>query len=377
MDTGDGLNLERIQLRMIELPLRWPFETSFGCTNLRRIIIVKVWDRSGAFGYGECTAGEDPFYNHETADTAWLVIVNYCAGLLSAAKVGHASEVAAALERIRGNLMAKGALEAAIWDLEARLAGLPLWKRIGGTRTDINCGVSIGLQATTDLLLEKVDKELTSGYQRIKIKIKPGRDLQLVKAIRDRYPAILLSVDANAAYQLADMALMRELDQYRLLMIEQPFSPGDLVDHAKLQRDLTTAICLDESILSLRDARQAVELGSCKIINIKLGRVGGYTEAIRIHGTCLEHHIPVWCGGMLESGIGRAHNVALSTLAGFTLPGDVSASERYWDEDIVEPAVTVSNKGKITPPSAAGIGYEVNEKRVDTLTTRREEIRLQ
>ena len=370
-----NLHLERAELREIELPLKSPFETSFGRTTRRRILIVRVFDKSGASGYGECVAGEGPFYNHETVDTAWLITAKYVGPLLRRAGVETAKEVNNALAPIRGNRMAKAGIEAAIWDLEAKLASRPLWQHLGGVREEINCGVSIGLQETTEALIDKVAHELASGYQRIKIKIKPGKDVQLVEAIRKRFPDITLSVDANSAYSLnGDLSLVKQLDQYNLLMIEQPLAPGDLVDHAKLQREIKTPICLDESILSLADARHADELGSCRIINIKLGRVGGHTEAQLIQAYAIDHGIPVWCGGMLEAGIGRAHNIALSTLPGFTLPGDVSASARYWEEDIIEPPVTVSPKGTIKAPTTPGIGYEVNEARIEALTVRRETV---
>lgn len=370
--------LDRIELREIELPLKHPFETSFGCTTRRRILIVRVFDKTGADGYGECVAPEGPFYNHETVDTAWLITAKYMGPLLSRARVETAREVNAALAPIRGNQMAKAGVEAAVWDLEAKLAGRPLWQHLGGTQDEINCGVSIGLQETTEKLVDKVANELESGYQRIKIKIKPGKDVHLVEAIRARFPDITLSVDANSAYSLnGDLDLVKQLDQYDLLMIEQPLAPGDLVDHAKLQREIKTSICLDESICSLSDARHADELGSCRIINIKLGRVGGHTEVRRIQSYAVEHGIPVWCGGMLETGIGRAHNIALSTLPGFTLPGDVSASARYWEEDIIEPPVRVSRKGTIRVPTGHGIGFEVNEDRIEALTVRRETVRLQ
>lgn len=274
------------------------------------------------------------------------------------------------LAAIRGNRMAIGGVEAAIWDLEAKLAGVPLWKHLGGTQSTIRCGVSIGLQSSTEALLEKVAKELQSGYQRIKIKIKPGRDVELVAAVRKRFPSITLSVDANSAYTLETFP--RELDQFNLLMIEQSLEAGDLVDHARLQRELQTALCLDESIVDLASARHALELGSCRIINIKLGRVGGYVDARAIQ----QLGVPVWCGGMLESGVGRAHNIAMSTLPGFTLPGDVSASKRYWAEDIIDPPVTVSSQGTIDAPAGAGIGYAVNEARVEALTVRREVVAL-
>jgi len=363
-------------LREIELPLKWPFETSFGRTTRRRIMVVRVFDESGACGYGECTAGEEPFYNHETVDTAWIIIVDHVGPILAGARIERAGQVNEALARIRGNRMAKGAVEAAIWDLEAKLAGEPLWQHIGGTREEIDCGVSIGLQQEIEALLEKVSREVEAGYQRIKIKIKPGQDLKLAGAVRSRFPDIRLSVDANSAYSLADTDLLKQLDQFNLVMIEQPLAPGDLIDHAKLQREICTPICLDESILMMANARHAHELGACKIINVKLGRVGGHAEARSIQGFCAGHGIPVWCGGMLEAGIGRAHNIAMSTLEGFTLPGDVSASARYWEEDIIQPPVTVSSRGTITAPAGPGIGYEVNEQRIESLARRREEVRL-
>ncbi|HLA09351.1 MAG TPA: o-succinylbenzoate synthase, partial [Pyrinomonadaceae bacterium] len=263
------------------------------------------------------------------------------------------------------------------WDLEAKLVGRPLWQHLGGVRDEINCGVSIGLQETTATLIEKVSHELESGYQRIKIKIKPGKDIHLVEAIRKRFPDITLSVDANSAYSLnGDISVVKQLDNYHLLMIEQPLGPGDLIDHAKLQREIKTPICLDESIVTFADARHAFELGSCRIVNLKLGRVGGHTEVRLIQAHAFANGVPVWCGGMLEAGIGRAHNIALSTLPGFTLPGDVSASERYWEEDIIEPPVTVSRQGTIKAPTNPGIGYEVNEARIEALTVRREMVQL-
>jgi O-succinylbenzoate synthase len=370
------VQVEKLELREIELALRWPFETSFGRTTRRRILIVKAIDASGAFGYGECTAPEDPFYNHETVETAWIIITKYVAPLLGLAKVSRAQDVNSALARIRGNRMAKGAVEAAIWDLESRLEKRPLWKHLGGSRNEIRSGVSIGLQETVEELLDKVTREIDRGYQRIKIKIKPGRDLKLVEAIRQKFPIVPLTVDANSAYSLDDLPIFKELDRHNLMMIEQPLAAGDLVDHSKLQRLISTPICLDESILTEADARHAIEIGSCKIINIKLGRVGGHSEAKAIQKYCSGQSVDVWCGGMLESGIGRAHNIAMSTQQGFTLPGDVSASERYWEEDIIEPPVTVTSKGTIEVPTGEGIGYRVNEPRIESLTVRREHITL-
>jgi O-succinylbenzoate synthase len=372
-----NLQLERIELREIELPLKWSFETSFGRTTRRRILIVRAFERDGASGYGECVAGENPFFNHETIDTAWLITTKYVAALLSAARVESAAQVNQALAPIRENRMAKAGVEAAIWDLEAKLSEKPLWQHLGGVRDEITCGVSIGIQNSPEALLDIVGHELESGYQRIKLKIKPGKDAQFVEAVRGRFPAITLSVDANSAYQIETATpLFKRLDDYNLLMIEQPLTPGDLLDHAKLQRELRTPICLDESIVCLANARHAHELGACRIINIKLGRVGGYSEANAIQSFAQAHGIPVWCGGMLEAGIGRAHNIALSTLSGFTLPGDVSASARYWEEDIIEPPVTVSREGTIKAPTSHGIGYEVNEARIEALTIRRETVHL-
>jgi o-succinylbenzoate synthase len=369
------LQLECLELRELRLPLKHPFETSFGCTTARRVLIVKVTNGEGAQGYGECVAMEDPYFNAETIDTAWIIITRHLVPLLASTPVECALDVNGRFARVRGNQMAKGAIEAAIWDLEASLEGSPLWKHIGGERNEIACGVSIGIQPSTGALLEKVSTERASGYQRIKIKIKPGLDVKLVEAVRSKYPDITLSVDANAAYSLHhDLPVMQELDRYNLLMIEQPLAPGDLVDHAKLQKELKTPLCLDESITKEADARQALELDACRIINIKLGRVGGFSEAKKIHDWARQAGTPVWCGGMLETGIGRAHNIALSTLPGFTLPGDVSASSRYWEEDIVDPPITVSHQGTIRAPAGPGIGFQVNARRLASCTARCDEV---
>jgi O-succinylbenzoate synthase len=371
------LNLKTLELVEIGLPLKAPFETSFGTTHERRILIVRVIDADGVVGYGECTAPEAPFYNHECIESAWTVIAKFIVPMIAKDQVRCADQVSRALAPIRGNRMAIGGVEAAIWDLEAKIAGQPLWRHLGGTRSEIDCGVSIGLQSSVDVLLEKVRHEVASGYQRIKLKIKPGQDVELLKAVRHEYPDILLSVYANSAYSLdRDVELLKELDEYDLLMIEQPLAAGDLLDHSKLQRKIKTAICLDESITCLADAKHAIELGACRIINIKLGRVGGHAEAKAIQDYAMHHQVPVWCGGMLESGVGRAHNIAMSTLPGFTLPGDVSASARYWHEDIIDPPVTVSDKGTITAPDAPSIGFSVNWERISSLTDRHETIDL-
>ncbi len=371
------LQLERIELREIEMPLKTPFETSFGITTGRRVLIVRVFDKSGASGYGECTAMARPFFNPETVDSAWSIITGFVGPILSSAHVSNASEVGGALAAIQGNRMAIGAVETAIWDLEAKILDKELWRHLGGTREEITCGVSIGLQSSSEILVEKIAREVESGYQRIKIKIKPGQDVELVKAVRKTFPDIVLSVDANSAYCLEkDAGTLKELDGYDLLMIEQPLQAGDLVDHAKLQKELKTAICLDESITCLRDARHALELGSCQIINIKLGRVGGHAAARAIQELARLQKVPVWCGGMLETGIGRAHNIAMSAHEGFTLPGDISASARYWENDIINPQITVSRQGTIKVPTAPGIGLSVDEDAIKKVLTRSETLAL-
>jgi O-succinylbenzoate synthase len=363
-----------IELREIRLPLIHFFETSFGRTTQRRIILVHVNDAEGAEGWGECTAGEGPFYCEEWTETAWATLRDFLAPMVVGRQVENAESVNGLIRKVRGNRMAKAAIETACWDLESRLAGVPLWKHLGGSRQEIPCGVSIGIQDSPDALFEKIEKELNAGYQRIKIKIKPGWDLDVVRQVRERYPEILLTADANSAYTLADVALFKALDEFNLMMIEQPLAHDDMFDHAELQKQIKTPICLDESVHSAEDARHAIDIGACRIINVKLGRVGGHAEAKRVETVCREHSIPVWCGGMLESGIGRAHNIAMATLAGFSLPGDVSASARYWQEDIIEPPVTVSSRGTITVSNNPGIGFEVNRARVDSLTMRCERI---
>lgn len=367
------MKIDRIELREIHLPLVAPFETSFGVTTERRIILVKVF-ADGGVGWGECTCGEGPLYNHEGTDTAWLVLRDYVGPYTIGREIDSPADAIALTAAIRGNKMARAAVETAIWDLAAKQQGVPLWQLLGGTQEEIPCGVSLGLQATDAALLKKVETELAAGYQRIKLKIKPGRDYEMVKAVRKEHPDIKLTVDANSAYTLADVETFKKLDEFNLLLIEQPLAYDDIIDHAELQRQIESAICLDESILGVDDARKALGLGACRIINIKLGRVAGHTEAQKIETYCRERGVPVWCGGMLEAGIGRAQNIAMATQAGFTLPGDVSASKRYWSEDIITPEVEVSPRGTIRRPSGPGIGYEVNEARVEALTVRKEVI---
>ena len=366
--------IQAIELREIRLPLIHFFETSFGRTTERRIVLVRVVDREGATGWGECTAGEGPFYSEEWTETVWPTLKDFLAPMVVGRKVKNAEAVSDLMKKVRGHRMAKAAIETACWDLEAKRAGVPLWKHLGGIHAEISCGVSIGIQESPEILLEKIERELADGYQRIKIKIKPGWDLDIVRRVRERFPETRLSVDANSAYSLADVSLFKTFDQFDLMMIEQPLAFDDMFDHAKLQQQIKTPLCLDETVRTPEDAQHALDLGACRIINVKLGRVGGHTLAKQVETVARERNIRVWCGGMLEAGIGRAHNIALATLEGFTLPGDVSASARYWAEDIIEPPVTVSSRGTIVAPDKPGIGFEVNRARIDRLAVRSERI---
>jgi len=367
------MRVNEVTLREVQMRLVTPFETSVERTDVRRIVLVEA-DVDGVSGWGECVAGETPAYSPETTDTAWHMLRDHLWPLLKRKEFGSAAEVWDLLGAVRGNNMAKGSLEAAIWDAEARRKGLPLWRLIGGEREEIASGVSIGIKGSLEELVATVKKELAAGYQRIKIKIKPGIDLAPVKRLRQEFPHIKLMVDANSAYRLEDWPLLKQLEGFYLMMIEQPLGWDDLYSHIELQKKLETPICLDECIHTEEQAEAAVRLGACKIINIKLGRVGGFTVARRIHDLCQANGIPVWCGGMLEAGIGRAHNIALSTLPNFTLPGDVTASKRYWEEDIIEPEVVVSPQGTIRVPAGPGIGYEPRRERIEKLTVRKERL---
>jgi len=368
------MKIESVTLREVQMPLVHFFETSFGRVYSRRILLISI-EAEGVRGWAECVAGEDPFYSSEWIETAWPTIKSYLAPALLENAVESGRECPALFARVRGNRMAKAALENAVWDADAQQKQQPLWKLLGGSRNEIACGVSIGIQDTVDDLLERIAKELAAGYRRIKVKVKPGWDLNVLEKVRARWADILLSVDANSAYTLDQTEHMRKFDAFNLLMIEQPLWNDEIYLHARLQKVLRTAICLDESIRQARDADFALETGACRIINIKVGRVGGFTEAKRVHDVAQRHGVPVWCGGMLESGIGRAHNVALSTLENFRLPGDVSASKRYWKEDIIEPEVEVRADGTIAVSNAAGTGYRVREDLIKKLTVREETIR--
>jgi O-succinylbenzoate synthase len=364
-----AMKIESITLREVQMRLKAPFEASFGVSHHRRIILVEVV-ADGASGWGEVTASETPAYNSETTDTAWHVISDFVAPALIGKTISCASDCQALLATIRGHDMAKSGVENAVWDAEAHLKGVPLSKLLGGTLDEIASGVSLGIRESPQALVKKVEEELRSGYRRIKLKIKPGKDIEYVAAVRKEFPKILLSVDANSAYRVEDAAHLRQLDQFKLLMIEQPLNWDDIYAHSKLQAQIQTAICLDESINNARHALTAIELKACRIINIKLGRVGGHSEARRVEQVCLTHSVPAWCGGMLETGIGRAHNIAMSTLAGFTLPGDVSASKRYWNEDLIDPEVEVASNGTIHVPKTPGIGYAVRRDRIEQHTVR-------
>jgi O-succinylbenzoate synthase len=365
------MKIEQITIREIRLPLLHPFVTSFGREIDRHIILATV-HCEGATGWGECVAGQHPYYSEECVGTAWPVMVQELIPALLGKTLERASDAPKLMGSVRGNRMAKATLENALWVAEAEANKISLSKLLGGTRTEIDCGVSIGIQDSIEKLEEKVAAELAAGYQRIKLKCKPGLDVQLFERIRKRWPKILLSCDANSAYTLEDAPHLQTFDHFDLLMIEQPLWHDDFYFHATLQKQLKTRICLDEAIRNARDAEAAIKLGACGIINVKVGRIGGMSEAKRVHDVCQRNNIPVWCGGMLETGIGRVQNVHLSTLPNFTLPGDVSASKRYWKEDIVEPAVEVSPKGTITVPHGPGTGYRVKEDLIEKLTVRKE-----
>jgi len=360
---------ELVELRRLRMPLVHPFETSFGVQHERNVLLAAV-SAGGLQGWGECTAGDDPFYSAETPETAWYVLRDYLVPALLEGRIsGDPATFADESGFVRGHRMAKATLEAALWHLEALRRDEPLHRLLGGTRSEIATGVSIGIQPTLQGLLERVAEFADRGYRRVKIKIKPGWDANAVAAVRERFPRLPLMVDANCAYSLERADSLEALDRFDLMMIEQPLAAGDLVDHAALQRRLRTPVCLDESIESLADARAALELAACRVVNIKQGRVGGLTRAIGIHDLCREAGVPVWPGGMLETGIGRALNIALATLDNFSLPGDISGSDRYWAEDIIDPPVTVSGEGTIAVPEGPGLGFEPNAARIEKLTS--------
>ena len=368
------MRIDAIILRELAMSLVRPFETSFGVTRDRRVLLAEVHSE-GLVGWGECTVGERPYFSGESTDSAWSVITQELGPMLAAESPEHGGDCPRIFKRVRDNRMAKATLENAIWDIEAQREGVSLSRLLGGVRDVIPCGVSLGIQPSISDLLAVIERELDAGYQRIKLKCKPGWDIEVFERVRNRWPGIMLSCDANSAYRLHDADHIQSWDAFDLLMVEQPLWHDDFYFHALLQKRMNTAICLDESIHNRRDALAAIEMESCRIINIKLGRVGGFSEAIAVHNAAQERGIPVWCGGMLETGVGRSHNIALSTLENFTLPGDVSASARYFAEDIIEPEVTVSRQGEITIPDTPGRGYEVKPDLIERFTVRKEMIR--
>ena len=368
------MRIERLELRLLRLPLVRHFETSFGRVHDRSFLLV-ILEEAGAAGVGECVAEANPFYSAETTATAWHVITQFIAASLLGRAFDHPRDLFLALAAIRGHNMAKAAVEMAAWDLFARQQGQPLSAVLGGTRRSIESGVSIGIQDSLDELVERVRIERAAGYRRVKIKIKPGWDLDAVRVVRERCGDIPLMVDANAAYSLPDAAHLACLDRFDLMMIEQPLDYDDIRDHARLQRQLRTPICLDESIHSVRAGEEAMDAGACRIINIKPGRVGGHAQSIALHDAAARRGVPVWHGGMLESGIGRAHNIHLSTLPNFSLPGDIAASRRYFKPDLIDPEIDVASDGTIAVPTGPGIGVNVVWDRVAAATQERTELR--
>ena len=364
------MRIDRLDLRLLRLPLAHFFETSFGRVHDRQFLLVTAAGE-GVEGWGECVADAAPFYSYETTETAWHVISAFIAPRVLGASFTHPRELAPALSLVRGHQMAKAAVEMAAWDLFARQQGMPLSRLLGGVSARIASGVSIGIQDSVDDLLRKVETELAAGYRRIKIKIKPGWDVDIVRAVRQRFGEVPLMADANAAYALGDADRLRELDAFALMMIEQPLAYDDLRDHARLQAGLVTPICLDESIHSAKIAAEAIEMGACRIVNIKPGRVGGFAESIRVHDVCAEGGVPVWHGGMLESGIGRAHNLHLASLPNFSLPGDIAASRRYYVPDVIQPEIDVAPDGTIEVPTGPGIGVHLVMERIEAATLRR------
>lgn len=359
--------IKEINIRRMKMTMKNPFTTSFGTFQERDFLLLEAKDELGNTGWGESVAFHSPWYSEETIETNLHMLEDFLIPLVVGREIGHPDEVSELFGSIRKNNMAKSTVEGAIWDLYAKRNKMTLAQALGGEAEKIEVGISIGIHENTVELVETVRGFVEEGYKRIKVKIKPGYDVEVIRTLRKNFPEVPLMADANSAYTLDDVDLLKQLDEFNLTMIEQPLASDDIIDHATLQKQLQTPICLDESIHSLEDTRKALELGSTKIINIKIGRVGGLTEAKKIHDYCMERGIPVWCGGMLESGIGRAHNVALTTLPNFILPGDTAGSSRYWEEDVITPEVVVED-GYITVPSAYGIGYEPNLEAMDKFT---------
>jgi o-succinylbenzoate synthase len=365
------MRIDRIEVRRLMMTMREPFETSFGREEKKDFLLVRAIS-GDVEGWGESGAMNAPLYNEETTVTNAHMLREWLIPALLGKEISHPDEVHALWSFVRGNQMAKAALEGAVWDLWAKQQGISLAKALGGEKQQIEVGISIGIEPTIEQLLDKIALRLSQGYRRIKIKIAPGWDVKTVAKVRERFGNIPLMADANSAYRLSDLPLFKEMDEFGLTMIEQPLSYHDIFEHAKLQRELKTPICLDESIHSPEDAVAAIEMGACRVINVKIGRVGGLTPSKRLHDECAARGIPVWCGGMLESGIGRAHNIAITTLPNFVMPGDTAASARYWEQDIIEPEVTVSPDGLITVPDEPGIGFTPVLARIERWTVQTE-----
>lgn len=361
------MKITEMTIRHLQMKLKAPFTTSFGTFTNKDFLLLEAKDESGTIGWGESVAFHSPWYNEETLKTNWHILEDYLIPLILNRDIQHPDEVSEIFEPIRKNNMAKSTIEGAIWDIYAQQTNQSLAAALGGKKDKIEVGISIGIQKSIDDLVELVQGYVNEGYKRVKVKIKPGWDIDVIRTLREKFPDVAIMADANSAYRLEDAELLKQLDQFNLTMVEQPLASDDIIDHATLQKGMKTPICLDESIHSLEDARKAIEIGATKIINIKIGRVGGLTEARKIHDYCESKGVPVWCGGMLESGIGRAHNVALTTLSNFTLPGDTASSNRYWEKDLIEPEVVAEN-GYITVPQEAGIGYKVNVETVESFT---------
>lgn len=366
------MKITDITIHHLRMTMKNPFTTSFGSLQDKEFLLLEAKDEDGTIGWGESVAFETPWYNEETLKTNWHMLEDFLIPLILNKEIKHPDEVSQIFAPIRKNNMAKSTIEGAVWDIYAQQTNQSLAEALGGTRDKIEAGISIGIQNSLEELVDIVDRSLKDGYKRIKVKIKPGWDVDVMRALREEFPDAAIMADANSAYRLEDSALLKQLDAFDLMMIEQPLASDDIIDHAQLQKELKTPICLDESIHSLEDARKAIELGSTEIINIKIGRVGGLTEAKKIHDYCEAQGVPVWCGGMLESGIGRAHNIALTTLPNFILPGDTSGSNRYWKKDIILPEVVAAD-GYIDVPQTAGIGYEIDRKTVESYTITKKE----
>lgn len=367
------IHIKEVVLHTVKMKLVAPFTTSFGTFNEKHICLVEAIDESGISGWGETTASDEPYYNEETTYTTVYMLKNFFIPRVIHQTIKHPMDVHDMLTFVRRNQIAKSAIETAIWDLFGKKNDISLAELIGGTKTEIEVGKSIGIQASPEKLAEKVGDYVDEGFRKIKVKIAPGEDLEYIDAVRKKFPDIPLMADANSAYTLDDIDHLKKLDPYNLMMIEQPLAHDDIIDHAALQKEIQTPICLDESVHSLEDARKAIQLGSCRIINVKIGRVGGLGEAIRIHNLCQDNGVPVWCGGMLETGIGRAHNIALTSLSNFTIPGDTAPSSHYWDEDIIEPEVTM-DQGIIQVQKGPGIGFDINREKLEQLTVEKESI---